>query len=309
MPVAREGRALRRSSAPLRRAAVVSLAISAACGPGAEPATERAGTEPRVVSLVPAASGILVALGAGDLVVGRTSDDRTEQLAGVPSVGRVLRPDPERIAALRPGWVLAWAGGDARPLKAAIGPTGGVVVPLRLERLGDVRPGVLRIAEAVGRRPRGERLVEEIEEGLRRVHASVRARAPVRTVWVVWADPPVVAGPETLPDDLLELAGGVNLFADARTPWPRPSREALVTRAPDAVVWPTGPGTGDPSRLPDGSVWRLWPSARFLVVDGDLVHQAGARVAEAAAAVAGLLHDDLSDSIPTPHTARGGPHP
>ena len=62
----------------------------------------------RIVSLLPAATETLFALGAGDRVVGRTRYDEDPAVAHLPSVGGGLDPSLEALVALRPDLVLAW---------------------------------------------------------------------------------------------------------------------------------------------------------------------------------------------------------
>ena len=252
-----------------------------------------------------------MALGAADRIVGRTADDRTPGLRTVPSVGRVLAPDAELVVALRPTHVVVGSGADPGALRGAVESAGGSILSVALERLSDVRGGIVRLGALVGRSAAARHLSDSIDRELARVAHEVRDQPPVPAVWVVWADPPIVAGKGTLPHDLLRASGGVNLFEEAPLPWPRPSAEALVALEPEVVVWPLGPGMPEPSDLPADSPWKRWRSARFVTVDGDLVHEAGARVARAVRVLAAGLHPEALDPVPEPDSpspaAEGGP--
>ena len=238
----------------------------------------------RVVSLVPAASSLLVALGAGHQVVARATDDRTPELDDRPRVGYLLSPSLEAIRGAEPDVVVAWAGADLRALRHAVG-TSAVLLPLTLDRLRDVPHALRSLAAAVGRPDRGERLADSLKSGLRAVEEHARGAPVVRVLWVVSATPAVAAGPGTLPDDLMRVAGARNVLAGAAAPWPVPSMEDLLRLDPDVIVWPVGQGLPAFDSLPDGALWRVLPAARkgrVIEVEADLVQEAGPRVAEAA---------------------------
>jgi iron complex transport system substrate-binding protein len=253
-----------------------------------------------VVSLVPAASAILVAMGATDGIVGRTRDDHTPELAGVAVVGRVLAPDLERITALEPALVVAWAGADLAPLRPLVEGSGGAVLPVRLERVADVFREIRRLGDALGRPRAAAALEARVGEEVRRVRAATAAGDRPLVVWVVSSAPLVVAGPGTLPDDLMRLAGARNAFADAAVPWVRPAPETVVARAPAVVVWPAGPGVApwsDAAHAPPWSALATAERTTVLTVDPDLFHEAGPRVGRAAALLAASLHPHRAGSL------------
>lgn len=97
---------------------VQSCMLIAACGqPSAPPAGTPDGatiTGPRVVSLVPAATEMLFAVGAGPQVVGVSSfDERPAEVQTLPKVGALLDPDLERILSLKPDLVVTYGSQEA----------------------------------------------------------------------------------------------------------------------------------------------------------------------------------------------------
>ena len=69
----------------------------------------------RVVSLIPAVTETLVAIGAADRLVARTRYDEAAAVAELPSVGGGIDPSLEFLAALAPGLVVLWASGAGGP--------------------------------------------------------------------------------------------------------------------------------------------------------------------------------------------------
>jgi vitamin B12 transport system substrate-binding protein len=262
------------------------------------------GASPRIVTLLPAASAVLVALGAEGSIVGRAADDRTPALAHRAVVGTVLRADPERVRALEPDLVLVAPSTPHEHLAAVLGPT-AEIRPVGLERLNDVAAQSRALGRVVGREVEGARLAERLEVGF----DSVRRRTPAcprSALWAVGLVPPVVAGPGTLPDDLLGVVGARNALADARVPWPRPALEVLVDRAVDVIVWPVGGDLPPFADVPRSSPWKRLPAARVgsvVELESELVHEAGPRLAEAATRLAIAL-DATCPSAATGPAAR-----
>lgn len=262
------------------------------------------GDEPiRVVSLAPAATVTLDSLGLGACIVGRALDDRNPDLSAVPTVGSVLVPDAERVLAARPSLVIAWIHADTRAVARSLGPERVLALPF--ERLEHAAAAIRAIGRATGREQGAEALAVRLESRLGRVAEAASRRVgagdTVRVLWAVGYDPPIAAGPGGLPDDLLTLAGGTNVFADVRAPWLRPSREQLVARAADVVVWPRGGDLPPSGRIGRTSAWGhvgALTSGRIHELDADLVHEAGPRVGAAAELLFDLLHGGLDHFAP-----------
>jgi len=273
--------------------------------PSADAGAARADrSTPRVVTLLPAASSLLVAIGAEHQVVARATDDPTPELADRADVGYLLRPSLEAILEARPDVVVAWAGADLRALRRALAGS-ATVLPLSLDRLRELPHAVRTLAAAVGRPGRGVGLADSLEARLRAVEALTPTGPRIRALWVVSSTPPVAAGPGTLPDDLLRVAGASNVLESAAAPWPTPSTEQLLSLDPDVIVWPVGGGLPPFDRLPTGAPWRVLSAARqgrTIQIEADLVHELGPRVAEAAERLHELLRAHVS-------TERDDPRP
>jgi iron complex transport system substrate-binding protein len=247
-----------------------------------------------VLSLEPGATSLVVALGAHEWLVGRTEADSDPGLAPLPSVGRVLDPDVERIAALAPELLLAWEGADTALLRRALSPD-AVLLTTGIERLDDVVPTLARVAEALGPEvgERARRLTARWEAARRLLHGRARRTAP-SVLWVVWTEPLTVAGPGSHVDDLLAWAGGRNAVASGRGAWPTLSWEAAAALDPEVVVWGDRAGVSDPAAR-DGP-WQEVPAVaggRVLVVPADTFHVPGLHSVHAAARLARRL-DSLS---------------
>lgn len=233
----------------------------------------------RIVSLVPSATQVLVALGQAERIVGRTDFDTTAALADVPSVGGGLQPDLERLVALAPDLVIRFAGPSDAATAEHLDRLGIAHLAVRPDRIGDVREIVHRLGTLTGSTARADSLVRTVDRDLDEVRRAVAGRPRVRAAYVLGGTPPWVAGPGTFIDELIRLAGGENVFSDLDRLYAPASPEELATRDVDVYLTSSG-ATVEPRLLRSAPVKEL--SARVQIPGPDL--------GEAAREVARALH-------------------
>jgi iron complex transport system substrate-binding protein len=249
----------------------------------------------RIVSLVPSVTETIIALGAGDRLVGRTEYDRDSSIAAVPLVGRGLSPSTEAIVALRPDLVVVWASDKRGDLRSQLEKAGIPVFAFDVQDTVDAYRVVRVMGEALGREAAGDSLLHALRESLRETRSIAAQRARRRVFYVVYNDPPMTAGPGTFIDQLLDIAGAENVFKDATSNWPTVSLEEVVQRDPDIVVLPVGEMSaqvGD--RLKATAGWRDLRAVKngcIALVDADLVNRPGTNVAIAARRLEVLLRE------------------
>jgi iron complex transport system substrate-binding protein len=207
----------------------------------------------RVVSLIASATEIVCALGARDLLVGRSHEcDFPPEVARLPSLTEpkflvtgtsydinarvkaivqeglsVYRVDAERLEALRPDIIVTQDQCDVcavslKDVEAALCAWGGrkvEIVSLKPDALADIWEDITKVARAVGRERQGKRLVEELKARTASIaEQSGAARTRPRGAMIEWVDP-LMAGGNWMPE-LVQLAGGENLFGVAGQPSP-----------------------------------------------------------------------------------------
>lgn len=194
----------------------------------------------RIVSLTPAATENLFALGVGHLVVGVCSAcDYPPKVRRLPQVGDFTKPSLERLVALQPDLIVI----SSVTITAAIADdlqrrSHIPVFVLRPRTVAETLNGLLRLGEVVNRQETAHRLVAQLRHRLERV-VRQQSRLKKRPTLVVEIAPPpnlMVAGPNNYIDDAIRYAGGRNAFADAPQPFPIVSLEALVAKDPDAYL-------------------------------------------------------------------------
>ncbi len=217
--------ACRRSPAPRGDA---SFAGMTTVDPSATPAR-------RVVSLVPSATEVIFALGAGDRVVGvSVFDDYPPAVTRLPRVGGMVNPSYEAIEALRPDALVGVQGPLDLSTLQRLQSRGVRVLFPRVESLDELLASLELFGRLLGRVREAAALRTSLREGLDRVARSVAGRRRPRVLAVFATRPLVVAGRGSWFDELLVVAGGDNV-ARAGTRYPSVSLEQVIAWAPEVI--------------------------------------------------------------------------
>ena len=132
-------------------------------------------------------------------------------------------------------------------------------------------------------------VVDSVTRTLDAVRAATQGRPKPTAFWKAWDSPVIAIGGGSFLTELVDIAGGRNIYGDD----PRPSLdvtiEDVVRRDPDVVL--AGPESG--ARMRAAPAWRALRAVRdgrVLIVDTTLVGRPGVRLGEAAVSLARLLH-------------------
>jgi iron complex transport system substrate-binding protein len=244
----------------------------------------------RIVSLSPATTEILFAIGAGARVVGRTHWDTSPDSARLAAdLGPGIRPNVEAVLAMRPDLVILYASQDDRPAADRLRAAGVDVLALKADRLDAFPRSARLIGIAVGDTMRAAIVVDSVTRTLDRVRAATRALAHPTVFWHVWDAPIYTIGGGSYLSELLEIAGARNVYGDLAAPSPQVSLEDIIHRDPRYIL----AGAEGAARLRASPAWlhvRAVREGRLLVVDTMLVGRPSVRLGEAAVALARLLH-------------------
>jgi iron complex transport system substrate-binding protein len=279
-------------------ALVVAIVTIAARG-----AAPRAAEAPkRIVSLVPALTEMLFAIGSGPQVVGVSSfDDFPPDVKSLPRVGALVDPDMERILSLRPDLVIVY--GSQTDVETQLTRAGIRAYSYRHAGLAGVFSTIRDLGRTVGRTRESDQLVRQIQQRLDAIKTRVAKLPPVRTLLVFERDLGSLrglyaSGGVGFMHDILGIVGGINVFADVSRESVQPSIETILARAPDLIleVRPTGlPRQQIPAER------RVWESVssipavrkgRIHIVTDDYLVTPGPRVAQAAEAIARIIHPE-----------------
>jgi ABC-type Fe3+-hydroxamate transport system substrate-binding protein len=255
----------------------------------------------RVVSLNPAATEVIFALGAQGTLVGRSRWDEFPAAAtSIPALGDGIRPNVEAVLAVRPTLVVLYATPDNRAAAESFARAGVKTLALRVDRIAQFHAMVRTLGVALGVEARARTVSDSVTATLDRVGATVTRLVPVaerkRVVWAAWSSPPIVIGGGSYMDELLTLSGADNVFHDAPTPSVTVSAEEIIRRAPTYVV--TSAKTAPTLAATSG--WQAVPAVqgqRFIFHDPTVTGRPSVVLGMAAVQLARALHPTIADSI------------
>ncbi len=252
----------------------------------------------RVVSLAPSLTEIAYAVGAGDRLVGVTEHcDFPPEATRKPKIGGIYTLNLEAILSLKPDLLLATTEANREEHIRALERLGLPVYVVHTVDVPSVLESIGRVGRLLGEPAEGERLVARLRRETEALARAVDRSPRPRVLYVVWGSPLIVPGRDTLITDLIRRAGGESVSAEERSEFPRFSVEEAIARQPERIVLASHARGSVEDHL------RLWPQLRLFpaaregrvgVVDGDLTHRSGPRVAEALRALARLIHPEVA---------------
>jgi len=286
---------------------------------------------PRIVSLIASATEILCALGFEDQLVGRSHEcDYPESVRRLPACTEpkfsvegwsfeidervraivrdglsVYRVHEDLLRELRPDVIVtqshcavcAVSLSDVEEAVRAWLDEPVRIVALEPNRLADVWDDIRRVARALDVPERGDALVAELQRRMRAIAERARAVPRPRVAYIEWIEP-LMAGGNWMPE-LIEMAGGVNLFGEAGRPSPRIAWEDVVAEDPDVLF--IAPCGFDIARTRREMSWLMrrpeWPQLtavrtdRVFLADGNqFFNRPGPRLVESLEILAEALH-------------------
>jgi iron complex transport system substrate-binding protein len=264
----------------------------------------RAADEPRrIISLVPATTEMLFAIGAGDRLAGVSNYDRfPPDVARLPKVGGFLDPDVERLLSLKPDLVIVYDTQTdlKRQLERARIPMFGYVH----RGLPDITDTMRALGERIGMKAAADAAAARIEQQLAAISARVAGRPRPKTLLVFGRERGTLrridaSGGYGFLHDLLELAGGADVLGDINKALVDMSTEMILTRAPEAILELHYGDSLKPDQFDaERRVWNALPSVpavrnnRVFLLSGDEFVIPGPRVVIAAERFARTLHPE-----------------
>jgi iron complex transport system substrate-binding protein len=246
----------------------------------------------RIVSLAPANTEIVYALGMFSHVVGVTTwDDYPAAVKDVAKVGDFTSPNLEAIAAARPDVILV-TGGVQADVKSKLAALGAKVVVIDPKDLEGVYREIDLVARILGVRAEGEKVVSKMRDDLSLIRAKVSAEPKVTAFIEIGWNPLYTAGQATLLNDLLGAAGGVNVVQEKG--YVGYSVEQLVKDQPDVYLGTfSSIGTETPLvARPGYAALTAVKDNRVFTLSDDLVSRPGPRIVEGVLEIAKALHPD-----------------
>jgi len=257
----------------------------------------------RIISLIPATTEMLFAMGAGDRVAGVSNYDRfPPEVARLPKIGGLLDPDVERVLSLKPDLVIVY--NTQVELKRQLERARIPMFPYVHRGLADITETMRALGARVGAKAAADAAATRIEDQLAVIGGRVAGRSKPKTLLVFGREQGTLrhvnaSGGYGFLHDVLEIAGGADVLGDLRKQSVDMSTEMIITRAPEVIIELHYSGAMKPDAFEaERRVWDALSSVpavrnkRIYLLDGQEFVVPGPRIVVAAERFARTLHPE-----------------
>lgn len=262
--------------------------------------------DPRhVIALAPNITEIIFALQQEHRLKGVTQfSDYPVEARKLPKVGSYVQLDLERIVALKPDLCIAIKDGNPRVVVDRLESIGIPVYAVDPRNLKSVMETILAIGRLLNAENTARDLVQTLQTRVAHVQAKVShaARRP-GVFFQIGISPIVSVGTDTFIHELIEKAGGTNLAA-GDTPYPRFSREQVLSLSPDVIIISSMTRAAVFERVKEE--WSRWPNMpavqkqKIFIADSNLFDRPSPRLVDALELLASLIHPEVIKENQTP---------
>lgn len=287
------------SLAPITRRTALGAIAALAIGCRESPAPSKKVGAQRVVSISPSTTEALFAIGAGELLVGRSRYcDTPKEVLNLPVVGGFSDPNLERILGLTPSLVIGARGPAGPSLDELLRARGIATFFPSTESLAEITAMITGLGALVARVDEARRVNEAILAKRRAVELAVAPRPKKRVLFLFDVAPIIAAGPGSFPDELLAIAGAENVIREGGS-YPAVDMERVLKLAPELLL----DGAGDASKPNDSRVLAQRDAPGFRDLDAlkkgqvrfassDAILRPGPRIGDGLVLLARAIHGD-----------------
>lgn len=278
--------------AAYKKPIVAVVLLLAAAAVSAQPRPQR------IISIIPSTTEMLFAMGAGPRVIGVGNFDRYPPEALTRTkVGGLIDPDVERIISLKPDLVVVY--GTQNDLRTQLERANIPMFLYQHAGLPDITSTIRDLGARIGSAKEGAALADSIEAEIADVKKRVAGRPRPRTLLIFGRDAETLrgiyaSGAVGFLHDMLEAAGGTNVFADVSRQSIQTTSELAVARAPEVII-----EIGVDTASAAGRNLRAWDSLpsvpavrnkRIYQLRGDGMMNPGPRISASVRRMAEVLH-------------------
>ena len=252
----------------------------------------------RIISLSPNITELVFAAGAGDKLVGVSSySDYPDVAKSIPGIGDSSSLDLERIVVLKPDLVIAWNSGNKVADIDKLERLGLTVFITEATKLEDIPRLLRKIGKLAGTLAIAELAASAFEAELRKIKQRYRSRQQVEVLYLIWHRPLMTVSDNHIISDIINICGGINVFAAAPSLTLVISAESILGADPQIIISSmplVSPETGR------RELWQRFPHIRavrnnhLFFVHPDLIHRQTPRMLQAAKTVCEQLESARS---------------
>lgn len=257
----------------------------------------------RIVSLSPCNTEILFAVGAGDQVVGGTTyDTYPPEAVNLSKIGGFSTVDIEAVVNLTPDLVLAEYGNGEETINA-LKNLNLTVVSLNPKTLDDILDNILLVGNITGNDETSLLLTTDMKQKIENISAQTKdipdSNKPA-VLYIVWHDPMYAAGTGSYPNDLLTIAGGMNIVDGDG--WPIIDLEQIIDRNPEIIIC-SGMGGGSYNIMEAitekevlSTVDAIKNNKVYPISDPNVMELAGPRIVEGLTELYGYIEPEIESN-------------
>jgi iron complex transport system substrate-binding protein len=210
---------------------LILAAFLISCQSGGE---ERSGL--RIVALSPEVAEIIAALGGAEDIVGLTQEcDHPPSLDKIQKVGKFGSVKREAILALKPDLVFTSAL-EQEALTQELLKMGLRVEQVYPRSLDDLPRNVLRIGSLIDREQEARVLADSIAIAINEMRAKTAGTARPKVYLEIYRDPLMSVSDDSFVGEVIEAAGGENIFSTLERDYARVRAEDVVAAKPDIII-------------------------------------------------------------------------
>lgn len=258
----------------------------------------------RIISLAPSITETLFAIGLGDRVVGVTQYcDHPPEATTKPKVG-YIHPNLESVVALQPDLVLAPRELLRADILSKLEQLQITTYVLDATTVDSILTHIQTLGQILRASPAADDLVHRMRKRIEEIKARTAFLPRPRVLYVLNSEPLITIGPGSFIHQMIELAGGSNVAAGARTAYPRLSMEAVLKEDPELILFPTGRSEGIAAG--EEERWQRWTTLsaikfrRLHRVPNDLLNRPGPRIIQGLEALARAIHPEAFEERSAP---------
>jgi iron complex transport system substrate-binding protein len=285
--------------------AVLFLVAGTGCSRNAAEASAKEGVDfKRIISAAPSNTEILIGLGLGDRLI--AVDPYSGDIQGVPSGLPLIDffyPDIEAIIGLEPDLLLVNEinsfGVADNPFKQ-LGDIGISVVEVPTSvSIEGIYNDIILIAQALGVKERGEALAGSMMEEIERIAAASATQEKKKVYFEIGSVPSLYSfGQGTYLNEMIEIAGGINIFADQRG-WISLSAEEIILRDPEIIFTFIYPGDDPIAEIKSRRVFESITAIRLnqvYAIDADSASRPSQHILKALREMAGIINPEYNET-------------
>lgn len=250
----------------------------------------------RIVSLAPSITEIIYALGAGDRVVGVTAfDNYPPGVESVPRVGDFNAPNVEAILAQKPDIIFASSLSGKDQMQSLQESTGIPVAVVEARSIEQIYESIELIGMLTGTQEKGQEIIKEMQDRIKEISDKTKDLPRIKVFYLVDINGNWTAGKGSFIDELITLAGGENIAADAGKEWVQYSVEELVKKNPDVIIM--GAYAGKIEDVKNAAGYKDTNAVKndkvFIISNDDIVSRASNRIVLGLEEIAKILHPEV----------------